>query len=225
LKLVATAASYSGFTGGIYTSADGGATWTTNDVTGSLWVGVASSADGSRLVAVEGAYGGGGFDPSDGIWISTNAGGNWAQTIAPVAEWHGVASSADGTKLAACSIGYLYFSTNSGSTWTTPGGPSGDYDFIASSADGNIVVAVDDFGGVIDIKQFTPTPVLNIATANSNLILSWIVPSISLVLQENADLDTTNWNDVEYSLALTNLQHQKIISPATSKMFFRLMSE
>lgn len=51
------AAAYSDFDGGmIYTSIDFGATWTTNDIPSDRWFGVASSADGHKLVATAGAF-------------------------------------------------------------------------------------------------------------------------------------------------------------------------
>ena len=92
---------------GIYTSSDGGATWTvqTNGLANTYradWTSVACSADGSQVVAViyQGDYNG------NGIYTSTNGGTNWCvQTnglaIAFRAGWNSVASSADGTHLAA----------------------------------------------------------------------------------------------------------------------------
>jgi hypothetical protein len=65
---------------GIYTSTNSGATWT---LVGSLGAeGVASSADGTKLVAVV---------DGGGIYISTNAGANWTQaTNPPAADWNAV---------------------------------------------------------------------------------------------------------------------------------------
>jgi hypothetical protein len=37
---------------------------------------------------------------------------------------------------------------------------------------------------------------LDIAASGSGLLLSWIVPSMPFVLQENANLNTTDWIDV-----------------------------
>jgi hypothetical protein len=61
-----------------------------------FWASVASSADGTTLVAADSGYG-------DGlIYISTNSGGSLGRpTIAPVNQWTSVASSADGAKLVA----------------------------------------------------------------------------------------------------------------------------
>ena len=218
LKLAAAAGADGGSLAGIYTSSDGGATWTLNSVgsTNTYWYGIASSADGTRLVAV--AY-------SGGIYISTNSGTNWSQTDAPVAEWANVASSADGSKLAATSVAAIYISTNSGNTWAPIVVGEGDWFWIASSADGNILATVNEQTDSILVTKFTPTPCLNIATSNGNVVLSWIVPSINLVLQQSPNLPTTRWANMAYALTLTNLQYQTWVSPASGNMFFRLTSQ
>jgi hypothetical protein len=67
-------------------------------------------------------------------------------------------------------------------------------------------------------------PGLNIAPANTNLAVSWIVPSTNFRLQQNLDLTTTNWMDVTNApvLNLTNLHNEVILSPAGSSGFYRL---
>src|ERR1700679_2648736 len=68
-------------------------TWMPSGQTGT-WYGLASSADGSKLVAV-------GYS---GIFTSTNSGNAWVQsTNAPNLQWVSVASSADGNTLPAVS--------------------------------------------------------------------------------------------------------------------------
>jgi len=108
-------------------------TWTqTSAPSTNSWFSIASSADGSKLVAV--SPGGGIY--SGGIYISSNSGLTWTQTSAPFNYWGSVASSADGNKLVAVSDnefggspGQIYVSTNSGANW-------------APTADGNKLVAV-----------------------------------------------------------------------------------
>ncbi len=100
------------------------------------WYSVASSEDGTKLVAVvSGEY----------IYTSPDSGVNWtARTIAGIQDWESVASSADGTKLVAVVDGeYIYTSTDSGASWTqrvTSGSRS--WKDVASSADGTKLVAV-----------------------------------------------------------------------------------
>jgi hypothetical protein len=112
------------------------------------WTSVASSADGTKLVAV-------GSDPAYSyltgpIYTSANSGLSWNLTSAPDEFWSSVASSADGTKLvAAASGGGIYTSTNSGFTWTLTSAPSTNYwNCVASSTDGTKLVAAAGYGGI-----------------------------------------------------------------------------
>jgi hypothetical protein len=104
--------------GFIWTSTDSGATWTKHTAPGGgAWV-IASSQDGTKLVA--GVIGG-------DIWTSTDSGVTWVNrttgTPANGQNWINICSSADGTTLAA-SVHYnlpsgdIWTSTDSGVTWT-----------------------------------------------------------------------------------------------------------
>jgi hypothetical protein len=108
------------------------------------WSAVASSADGTKLVAV--VNGG-------GIHISPDAGVTWTAADAPNRNWSAVASSADGNKLVAVvggtvaflsgggPPGPIYRSTDSGVTWTERT-PSFAYVVsVAASADGTRIAA------------------------------------------------------------------------------------
>jgi hypothetical protein len=69
------------------------------------------------------------------------------------------------------------------------------------SADGCKLVGVYvdglDFSldAVVADLQSTPAPALAVASSGGSLFLSWVVPSIDFVLEQNADLGTTNWTD------------------------------
>lgn len=128
--------------GRIYTSADSGVTWTLRSSDAGTWFAVASSANGSNLVAA--IYGG-------RIYTSTNAGVNWTQrTGAPNGNWTALASSADGSRLAAANFGgKIYTSEDFGATWAQQtNSPSGNWYALASSADGNRLVAAINGGNV-----------------------------------------------------------------------------
>jgi hypothetical protein len=117
-------------------------TWATANAPVTNWQAVASSADGSKVVAVVYTDGNGGGGP---VYVSSDAGTNWTQTTAPLAEWDAAASSADGTKLIAAAgfnnPGPVYTSTNSGSTWTSNNLPVALWGAAASSADGTKLFA------------------------------------------------------------------------------------
>jgi hypothetical protein len=110
--------------------------WTATGAPATNWSSVASSADGSKLVAAVN----GGF-----IYTSTNSGSTWVATSAPTNSWRAVASSVDGARLFAASDSGegLYSSADSGSTWQ-PTGPGGQFfNSIACSADGTKLAATD----------------------------------------------------------------------------------
>jgi hypothetical protein len=218
--------------GCIYASTDSGLTWAlTGAPTNNNWVTVASSADGSKLVAVSWyafvsnhIYG--------CVYTSTNFGMTWTSNNVPDAQWNSVASSADGTKLVAVAVepgGLIYSSTNSGATWISNNVPNGFWLSVASSADGNQLVLVSmgdqSFNPIpIYISKTTPSPRLNLAPSRSNLAFSWLVPSTDFMLQQNLDLTTTNWTDVTNTpvLNLTNLQEEVTLPSPPGNSFYRL---
>jgi len=118
-----------------------GGSWTARDSDRS-WRAVASSADGTKLVAA--ASGG-------QLYTSTDSGATWTARDSD-RSWRAVASSADGTKLvAAASGGQLYTSTDSGATWTARESAR-SWQGVASSADGTKLVA-----GVVGGQLYTST--------------------------------------------------------------------
>ena len=111
--------------------------WTQTSAPAVNWQSVASSSDGTKLVAV--FYG--------GIYTNSNSGnGSWIlQNGAGTRNWSSVASSSDGTKLVAVVFGGgIYTSIDSGVTWTLQSGASttADWQSVASSSDGSKLVAV-----------------------------------------------------------------------------------
>jgi len=161
-KLVA-AVGYTIYTAGepgaIYTSTDSGVTWTSHTsspLSSTLdWSSVASSADGSKLVAaVRDGTG-------QGIYLSSNSGGNWSLVSgSPGYLWTSVASSSDGSKLVAVEEtgDQIYISTNSGSSWYSntnlyPVKPTS----AASSSDGTRLVVAGNGGQIYVSTDFGST--------------------------------------------------------------------
>jgi hypothetical protein len=123
------------------------------------WRSIASSADGSKLVA---ALYSDVLDAQQPIYLSTDFGVSWTPSPAfPVGQathsFYRVASSQDGSKLAAAErFGKIYTSSDSGLSWTART-PDGGFNSLAMSSDGNTVVAVqpvssDPLGGQIYIS-------------------------------------------------------------------------
>lgn len=88
------------FSSRIVVSADSGTSWTLRDVE-AAWAGIASSADGTRLVAIDYEWDGARKGP---VYVSLDGGANWQARGMNVA-WRDIAMSADGKKAVAVSSG------------------------------------------------------------------------------------------------------------------------
>ena len=158
--------------GDIWTSTDGGITWTDRVSAGSrAWISVASSADGVDLAAaVDGGH----------IWTSIDSGATWTQQAgSPSTSWRSIASSDNGQKLVAGSWGGpIYYSIDGGVNWLDSGsGNSTWYYGIASSGDGDRVVAsawngVGEYTGVYDEEGGTWTWSSNTPVSYSQAVAS-----------------------------------------------------
>jgi hypothetical protein len=214
--------------GWVFLSTNGGAMWTQTERV--RWpTALAASADGMQLVAAQGENG-----PLPGsILISSNAGATWSSASAPSAAWSSAASSADGTHQVAAIgglfggpiSGSIYVSTDSGATWSATDAPTNNWAFVASSADGCRLVAAVNGGGIYT-WQTAPTPALNITAAGNGLVISWVIPSMNFVLQQNPGLNRTNWTNVATPPVLnpTNLQNQVTLTLPSAPTFYRLKS-
>jgi hypothetical protein len=182
-RLIATAAVIFNPAGGgfhpgpIYTSADSGQTWQLTPAPSNQWCSVASSGDGSILVAAA-AYSGSSIDGGL-IFVSTNAGTDWVATTAPSNRWYSVACSADGTRMVAGASG-IFTSTNSGTTWISNDIPwdVGDATPIwrsaACSADGGTILAARE------LNYYTSDPRIYVSTNFGNLWTSTDLPDPSI---------------------------------------------
>jgi photosystem II stability/assembly factor-like uncharacterized protein len=93
------------------------------------WQSIASSADGTNIIAGDNGY----------VYTSTDSGNTWTQrTTSGSRYWRSMAASSDGTKIVGGAWGdYIYTSTTSGATWvarTVPG--IRNWISVTSSADG-----------------------------------------------------------------------------------------
>jgi len=114
-----------------------------SDSLNTVWAAIAASADGTRMVAVQGYPGQG------SIYTSADEGVTWSMNNSPSLFWDGVASSADGTKLVAVShSGEIYTCTDPGGNWYAQLAPFLTWTSVASSADGTKLVAVAYGGGI-----------------------------------------------------------------------------
>jgi hypothetical protein len=88
--------------GAVYLSRDHGATWVSNNLPDSPWLGVALAADGSKAVAMS---------QLGPVYTSSDLGTNWTLSNVPAQPCWAIASSADAHKLA---VAIDYFSSSMG---------------------------------------------------------------------------------------------------------------
>ena len=140
-------------------SLDGGVSWDPINAAGTKkWNGIASSANGSKLVAIVD----GGF-----IYTSTDAGDTWTER-ASINTWSSITSSSDGVYLAATTFGgNIYTSDDSGETWT-PRDSLRQWTTITSSPDGSRLAAATYAGGGEPIYTSTDYGVTWTPQINSN---------------------------------------------------------
>jgi len=144
-----------------------GQTWTLTSAPLADWVSVASSSDGTKLVATAIPV----LDTSlGGIYLSTNSGATWELSTAPVTNWYAskVASSAEGSILVESGESFIYISTNSGANWQGANVSSsigGSWNCLACSADGRTILA-----GNVYSDQYTNVSQILIST---NLGTTW----------------------------------------------------
>ena len=163
--------------------------WAATSSPSKWWHTIASSADGTKVVAADGSLG--------LIYVSKDAGSNWTATTAPPDYWSCVASSADGAKLVAVSSspsyyhGHVYTSTDSGAHWISNSPPAG-FDLgisVASSTNGTKLV-------MISFNSNSGTFTVICISTNSGS--TWTVPSQPYNL-------SSSWNCVASSADGTKL--------------------
>ena len=181
-------------------------TWTRTGAPYVDWVSVASSADGTKLVAAAGN----GWSGGPGlIYTSTDSGATWTLSNAPNAYWASVASSADGTKLVAAAgswwsgaPGLIYTSTDSGAMWAAGDSPIDRWAAVEASGDGNRMVAASAYGGIYVWWDVPASPRITVLTRPPGGIVQ-----ITL---------TGSTGDVYRALASTNLLNWQPIATVTN---------
>jgi photosystem II stability/assembly factor-like uncharacterized protein len=199
--------------GVIYTSANAGGTWRSNNVPGIYWNGVASSGDGSRLVAVAGG---------SVLYTSADGGNTWVSVPGLSGYFTGAAVSGDGSRaLAVASSGFIYSSFDGGVTWATNNAPALGWQEVAASLDGSRAVSCIPGGG-IDTMQSASA--LTLAAAGANVLLTWPWPSAGFSLQRSTNLAVVNWATVTNIPGITNWQNRVTLARSNPAAFYRLKS-
>jgi hypothetical protein len=232
----------------IFYSTNGGVNCFTSSAPSFTWKTLASSADGRHMAAVAGrVYLSDDFGSTwtislpvqiwsaacvsgDGNWVgATSSGVSYISSDAGVSGQsiqlggNAIACSANGSNWLIAGS-YIYTSTNGGVNWQT--NLPYDWNAGAMSADGNEIVLSSSYQGIW-LGHDISSPKLNIAPLDSEIKLSWLLPSTNFVLQQNSDLSTTNWITVpgNPTLNFTNLQEEVTVPTTASNAFFRLMAQ
>ena len=154
--------------GAVWTSADSGVTWISNNIPDTAWQGVALSAEGSKVVAIS--------DFGE-IYTSTNFGTAWASNGIPSQPGVAVASSADGNKLVVAidffnsSLGGgIYTSQTTPAPWLniTPLNDNLDVSWIIPST--NFVL--QQSSDLVSWSDVTNAPALNLINLQNQVMLS-----------------------------------------------------
>ena len=208
-----------------YVSTNSGTTWIPTTLpTTKQWGAVACSADGKKMAAAYTADGS--FIPGH-MFTSVDSGTTWESNRLATGFWEAIAMSSDGNKIVLVSEDSVVFtSTNFGVNWES-NTITGSSDFVyynslASSADCGKLITGSIFNQTAFVSQSVYPPQLNLTPANTNLAVSWFIPSINIVLQQSSDL--TTWADVTNVpvLNLTNLQNQVTLPSSNASGFYRL---
>lgn len=240
----AVAAAYGG---SIFLSTNSGLSWVQSSAPGEYWRTVVSSGDGTRLAAA-------GWDGAMTLgvmYVSTNSGASWFVASVPSYNWWSIASSPDGRRLLAGfqfggANGHFYFSADSGNTWSplampTNASKSWDYPIVAAASAGEKFAAAfaslqADAPVYLYNWPLLPSPELKIALTNASqsrigqisIALSWPWWATNFALQQNSDIETSNWSPVTNRTTLvsnqvTQTSFYQVIIPATNNCcFYRL---
>lgn len=179
------------------------------------------------------------------IYTSTNLLCPWKNSATSSKNWVTVISTVDDTRLAAgVDNGPIYFSTNSGVTWETITSP-GNHSFPIVVGDGGCTISAvqtiltneqnaaasnwyavatgsDGSGLIISGSDSVSSPVLNISVLENQIVLSWPSSISGYTLQDNHDLTTTNWSDVNATPSVFNGFNRVILPGNATQKFYRL---
>ena len=177
---------------GLYRSADAGQSWTQLRTPLEYVLGIASSADGTRLFAS-------GLDGvGNNLWtMSADAGTNWSTRLGPPGgySWPYLASSADGLKIVAMDpFSYpIYTSADAGQHWTRHDPPLTRWSALASSADGAQLIGLGLYGSIYT-WQYQPALKANVQS-DGQLVISWASTSLAdgFELEHNTLSGSANW--------------------------------
>jgi hypothetical protein len=79
------------------------------------------------------------------------------------------------------------------------------------------------FWGIIAAVQMPGAPLLSITRSGASVIVSWPSPSAGYSLQQNTNLNATNWTSFGGTVGDDGMTRRVTNSPAMGNKYFRLM--
>jgi hypothetical protein len=215
------------YVGYIYRSTNSGVTWTKTSATTTdeEFSAIASSADGSHLVAATF-----GSLPNTGpLYTSSDSGATWTMGSVLAAGfaqvWRFVASSADGSRLVVMdTLGRTYVSGDAGASWALVNAPALPWTALALSADGSTLMAAFDGGIYVSQLQTSSLPALTFTRSGSSVIISWPTNATGFGLQQSSALGSPNWVGVTDPVSIVNARNQVSVTATNRANFYRLKS-
>jgi hypothetical protein len=90
--------------------------------------------------------------------------------------------------------------------------------YAAWGSGSNNVLMIDN------LSYFVVPPSLSIGSSNGSAVVSWATDTIPYVLEQNSDLNTTNWIVVTNIPVVADEREQVVVSSAVGRNFYRLRS-
>jgi hypothetical protein len=103
-------------------------------------------------------------------------------------------------------------------------GTVGQVDASPALTGGNYSVT-GGFWSIINVVQTSGSPLLTIASSANNILISWPYPSTGFVLQQNSNLNSTNWAVTSLAIDTNSSVNSVSITAPTGSLFFRLSNQ
>ena len=101
-------------------------------------------------------------------------------------------------------------------------GTIGQHDAGGPMTGGNYSL-IGGFWSIVAAIQTPGAPLLTVTLTSTNtVVITWPAPSTGFVLQQNNDLKTSLWGNVNATVNVVNGQNQVIVSPPIGNAFYRL---
>jgi hypothetical protein len=115
-----------------------------------------------------------------------------------------------------------------GTTSTVTATANAGFRFVNWTENGVVVSASADytFTNIINqslVANFVPAPTVSLLTQAGTLLLSWPTNFAGFLLQQNLDLNTTNWEVAAERVNPAGTNFQAIIPTTNGTRFFRLV--